>query len=109
MAKAAPKEKPRQTKDFNHMDLKPSDKDITDPDKIQIEGGVEYPKHLHRFSGLGNPHEFVEVNDAHEEAEQREEGFGSAQEADEEARQAKLDAEPPALKAKKAARKAAKK
>lgn len=80
------KTQPRQPKDFNHMDVK--DRSITDPDGFaQQEAGVpvdtEYPKHLHKFSGLGQPHEFVEVKNAAEEKLQRAAGWMGAKDADE--------------------------
>lgn len=81
MAKA----KVRQPKDFNHMDVK--DRSITDPDGFaQQEAGVplntEYPKHLHKFAGINLPHEFVEVQDAADEADKRRQGWMSAKDAD---------------------------
>lgn len=81
MAKA----KARQPKDFNHMEVR--DRSITDPDGFaQQEAGVpldiEYPKHLHKFSGLNQPHEFVVVTNAAEEKAQRAAGWMSAKEAD---------------------------
>lgn len=95
MAKAQ-KEKPRQPIDFDQMDVKERHKVITDPDKIQELGGVEYPKHLHRYAGPGMAHEYVEVVDADDEADKREEGFGSAQDADAVGRAEKLKLKAPA-------------
>lgn len=83
----------RQPIDFNQLEVGARHKVITDPDnEAKIASGqavsTEYPKHLHRFSGIGQAHEYVEVLDAKGEAAAERDGFGTAQEADAEHRAA---------------------
>lgn len=85
------KEQKRQPKDFNHVGV--NDKEITDPDRVEREkAGVpistEYPKHLHKFEILGQPHTFKEVGNEQEEAAARRQGWKGAKEADADARAA---------------------
>lgn len=82
----------RQPIDFSYQ--KPDNKAITDPvgdDAIKAGAPVstEYPKHLHKFAGDGNPFEFVEVKNEDEEADERANGFKSVHEVNADQRKAK--------------------
>lgn len=90
----------RQPKDFSYQ--KPDDKDITDPAGAEaLKAGkpfsTEYPKHLHKFAGEGNPFEYVEVLDEQDEAEKRAEGYASPQEVNAAQAKAKAKAPKPAV------------
>lgn len=89
----AQKEPKRQPIDFNHLDVK--DRRITDPEGAEMGGALdtEYPKHLHKFFALGQPHEYVEVSDAADEANRRKQGWMGAKEADEVAHAAQRKAD----------------
>lgn len=103
----------RLPKDFDQN--KVSDVEITDPDlAARLAGGElvdrEYPKHVHKYAGPNQMHEYIVVNSADEEAQAKRDGYGPAHDA--EARAGKAPKAAEAAKAPKKARapkKAAKK
>lgn len=94
--------------DFNAQ--KPDNLLITDPERAERESaGIptdrEYPKHVHKFAGHGQIHEYKEVKNAKEESDARKDGWGTPGEAT--AHGHKLKAAESGEKAPKAAKKAA--
>lgn len=96
----------RLPKDFDQMN---PNIEITNPGGAEDVGaGIpldrEYPKHVHKFSGVGLPFEYVVVHDAQSEAAAKRKGFGSVRDANAAHRDAVAALEDDAAKPKKPAK-----